>query len=128
DFAAYRVIERRPVEASYRGRQVLTNAPPSSGGILIAYALDLLEHSGDPLPLEDAEGLSLLVEVMDETQRARGGDFHDRLHEDGFAERFLSGPHLEDARKRIARRIKAHGLYQAPEHGDALGSTTHIAV
>jgi len=128
DFAAYRVIERRPVEAAYRGRQVLTNAPPSSGGILIAYALDLLEHSGDPLPLEDPDGLSLLAEVMDETQRARGGDFHDRLHEDGFAERFLSGPHLEDARKRIARRIKAHGHYRAPERGDALGSTTHIAV
>jgi gamma-glutamyltranspeptidase/glutathione hydrolase len=128
DFAAYRVIERRPVEAAYRGRKVLTNAPPSSGGILIAYALDLLEHSGDPLPLEDADGLSLLAEVMDETQRARGGDFHDRLHEDGFAERFLSGSHLEEARSRIARRIKAHGHYRTPERGDALGSTTHIAV
>jgi gamma-glutamyltranspeptidase/glutathione hydrolase len=30
DFAAYRVIDRRPVEASYRGRDVLTNPPPSS--------------------------------------------------------------------------------------------------
>ena len=38
------MIERAPVEAAYRGRQVLTNPPPSSGGILIAYALDLLEH------------------------------------------------------------------------------------
>jgi gamma-glutamyltranspeptidase/glutathione hydrolase len=128
DFAAYRVIERRPVEAAYRGRSVLTNAPPSSGGILIAYALDLLEHSGDPLPLDDPDGLSLLAEVMDETQRVRSGDFHDRLHEDGFAERFLSGPHLDEARERIVRRIKAHGRYHAPERGDTLGSTTHIAV
>ena len=43
---AYRVIEREPVRTSYRGREVLTNAPPSSGGILIAYALDLLERTG----------------------------------------------------------------------------------
>jgi gamma-glutamyltranspeptidase/glutathione hydrolase len=128
DFAAYRVIERGPVEAVYRGRKVLTNAPPSSGGILIAYALDLLEHSGDPPPLSDPDGLSLLAEVMDETQRVRGGDFHDRLHEDGFAERFLSGPHLEEARARIGRRIKAHGDYRPPDAGSALGSTTHIAV
>ena len=42
DFAAYRPIEREPVRAAYMGREVLTNAPPSSGGILIALALDLL--------------------------------------------------------------------------------------
>jgi len=46
DFATYRVVEREPVEAAYRGRDVLTNPPPSSGGILIAYALDLLERAG----------------------------------------------------------------------------------
>jgi gamma-glutamyltranspeptidase / glutathione hydrolase len=127
DFAAYRVVERRPVETAYRGRQVLTNAPPSSGGILIAFALDLLEHSGDPLPLDDPNGLSLLAEVMDETQRARSGDFHQRLHEPGFAEGFLSGPHLAQARERIALAIRSHA--RSGTHAqDALGSTTHIAV
>jgi gamma-glutamyltranspeptidase/glutathione hydrolase len=64
DFAAYRVIERRPVEVPYRGRDVLTNAPPSSGGILIAYALDLLERSGEPIELDDPNGMALLAEVM----------------------------------------------------------------
>ena len=32
----------------YRGREVITNPPPSSGGILIADALDLLERLGRP--------------------------------------------------------------------------------
>ena len=32
--------------ARFRGREVLTNPPPSSGGILIAYALELLERRG----------------------------------------------------------------------------------
>jgi gamma-glutamyltranspeptidase / glutathione hydrolase len=66
DLAAYRVAERKPVVASYRGRQVLTTPPPSSGGILIAYALDLLEGLGEPLPLSDPNGLALLAEVMSE--------------------------------------------------------------
>ena len=48
----------RPVEAAYRGREVLTNPPPSSGGILIAFALDLLERLGDPAPFDDPDALA----------------------------------------------------------------------
>src|SRR5439155_16751943 len=44
DLAAYEVVEREPARARYHGREVLTNPPPSSGGILIAYSLDLLER------------------------------------------------------------------------------------
>src|SRR5947209_9388784 len=35
DLAEYRVVEREPARAHYRGRDILTNPPPSSGGILI---------------------------------------------------------------------------------------------
>ena len=103
DFAAYEVIERAPVEARYRNRRVLTNAPPSSGGVLIAYALGLLERAGDPPPLDDPDTLALVADAMAGASRARGGDFHQRLHEEGFAASFLGG----DSR---------------------LGSTTHISV
>ena len=124
DFAAYRVIDRAPVEAAYRGRRVLTNPPPSSGGILVTYALDLLERWGSPPPLADANGLALLAEVMGEAARVRGGDFHRRLEEEGFAARFLGGPHVGEAAGRIAQRLAAH----SGAGGDALGSTTHVSV
>ena len=39
DLAAYEVVPREPVRVAYRGREVLTNPPPSAGGTLIAYAL-----------------------------------------------------------------------------------------
>jgi gamma-glutamyltranspeptidase / glutathione hydrolase len=126
DFADYRVMERRPVRARYRGREVLTNSPPSSGGILIAYALDLLERSGAPLELDDPNGMALLAEVMDEAQRARTPDFHRGLHEEGFAERFLSGARIDEATARIANRLEGHA--RTGGAGDAVGSTTHIAV
>ncbi len=102
DFAAYQVVERAPVEARYRNRRVLTNAPPSSGGVLIAYALGLLERAGEPSPLDDPDALAQVADAMAEASRVRGGDFHRRLHEDGFAASFLGG--------------------------DSLGSTTHISV
>lgn len=45
DLSAYEVIEREPIEVSYRGRRFKTNPPPSFGGSLIAMALEELERS-----------------------------------------------------------------------------------
>lgn len=109
DLASYQVIERSSARASYRGREVLTNPPPSSGGILIAYSLDLLERQG---PRPDVRTLTY---VMQEANNARTEEFNRGLYQDGFLERFLSGPHLEEAAGRIAKSHK-------------LGSTTHISV
>ena len=82
DFAAYESIAREPVRARFRGREVLTNPPPSSGGILIAYALSLLER-------RDRIGLEDLVEVMRVAQDARTEEFLEGLYVDRFASRFL---------------------------------------
>ena len=49
DLASYEVVEREPVRVTYNGREVLTNPPPSSGGILIADALGILERLEKPL-------------------------------------------------------------------------------
>lgn len=43
DLAAYRVIERRPLDVAWRGRRVLTNPGPSFGGTLIAATLQRLD-------------------------------------------------------------------------------------
>jgi gamma-glutamyltranspeptidase/glutathione hydrolase len=46
DLAAYRVIRRRPVRAAFRGHELVTNPPPSAGGILIALALRIVDELG----------------------------------------------------------------------------------
>lgn len=84
DLAAYETALRTPVRARYRGRDVLTNPPPSAGGTLIAYALALLDREDGP------PSLAALVAAMDATQRERGAAFLDGLDEPGFAERFLA--------------------------------------
>jgi gamma-glutamyltranspeptidase/glutathione hydrolase len=43
DLAAYRVVERAPVRATYRGYEIISTAPPSSGGTHIVQLLNLLE-------------------------------------------------------------------------------------
>ena len=44
DLRDYRVIARRPCASASAMRCVLTNPPPSSGGVLIAHALGVLER------------------------------------------------------------------------------------
>ena len=65
DLASYRAIERKPVRASFRGYDIVSAPPPSSGGVHVSQILKLLE----PYPIEDmghnsAAYLHLLIESM----------------------------------------------------------------
>ena len=100
DLSSYEVVVRDPVHVSYRGRDVLTNPPPSAGGILIAHALSLLDDVPSPPSVE------AVVAAMERTQAARTPEFLEGLDDPGFVARFLSGG----------------------GGGGRLGSTTHIAV
>jgi gamma-glutamyltranspeptidase/glutathione hydrolase len=84
DLAAYRPIERRPVRVGFRGREVLTNPPPSAGGVLIAAVLAALD--AEPAPT----GVVHLVAMLERAQEARDAAFLAGLAEPGFAERFLA--------------------------------------
>jgi gamma-glutamyltranspeptidase/glutathione hydrolase len=97
DLRAYEVVDRPPLAVRYRGRTVLTNPPPSAGGILIARALASLDGR------RAAPDAAALVEVMAATQRQRTPEFLEGLDDPAFVARFLASP------------------------GGPLGSTTHIA-
>lgn len=43
DLAHYEVKEREPVRGSYRGYEIISSPPPSSGGIVLIEALNILE-------------------------------------------------------------------------------------
>lgn len=85
DLAAYEPIVREPVRARFRGRDVLTNAPPSPGGLLIAYALGLLERQG-----RERLGVEEVVAAMEAAQRERSEAFLEGLQREGFALAFLT--------------------------------------
>lgn len=83
DLAAYETITRAPVRAAYAGREILSNPPPSSGGVLIAYALELLDRHG-------RTDTQTMVSVMEQAQSARTRDFLSGLYEPGFEVGFLA--------------------------------------
>jgi gamma-glutamyltranspeptidase/glutathione hydrolase len=85
DLSAYEVVDREPIRVPYRGREVLTNPPPSAGGILIARALALLD--GEPGP----PGMDAIVAVMERTQNERTPEFLEGLDDPEFVQRFLGG-------------------------------------
>ncbi|HET8820119.1 MAG TPA: gamma-glutamyltransferase [Thermoleophilaceae bacterium] len=107
DLGSYEVIEREPARVTYRGREVLTNPPPSSGGILIADALGILER------LDRPHDPDVIAEVIDSTNRARDEEFLEGLGTEGFLERFLAKQALDS----VATEVRSR-----------LGNTTHISV
>jgi gamma-glutamyltranspeptidase/glutathione hydrolase len=107
DLADYEVIERKPAGVTYHERSVLTNPPPSSGGILIADALGILERVRRPVDVET------LAEVIASTNRARDQEFLEGLATEGYLERFLAA----DALDHVAGEVHSR-----------LGSTTHLSV
>jgi gamma-glutamyltranspeptidase/glutathione hydrolase len=63
--AAYEPVIRKPLRGSYRGYDIVTMPPPSSGGVHIVQMLNILEH----FPIADmgwgsADKIHVLAEVM----------------------------------------------------------------
>jgi len=116
DLSAYKVIKRPPLEIAYRDTRVLTNPPPSSGGILIAFALKLLEDAApDRVDFGTAAYLDLLACTMELTNKARlDAHLEEAIHPD--AERLLDADYL--------------ALYKEQIHGRAqcLRGTTQVSV
>jgi gamma-glutamyltranspeptidase / glutathione hydrolase len=70
DLAQYRVVERSPITANYRGWRLVSAAPPSSGGVLLAEMLNML-GGFDLAALDPVARTHLLVEVMRRAYRDR---------------------------------------------------------
>ena len=62
DLKNYRAVERTPVRGRYRGYEVVSMPPPSSGGVLLLQMLNVLE--GYPIKARDAATLHLMIETM----------------------------------------------------------------
>jgi gamma-glutamyltranspeptidase/glutathione hydrolase len=63
DLKDYRAIERSPIRGTYRGYDIVSMAPPSSGGIALLEMLNILE--GYDLAHEaEAQTLFLMIEAM----------------------------------------------------------------
>ncbi len=63
DFAKYHIVLREPVRTTYRGREVVSFAPPSSGGVHVVQMLNILENF-DVKSLDDIMRWHVIAETM----------------------------------------------------------------
>jgi gamma-glutamyltranspeptidase/glutathione hydrolase len=63
DLSNYNVVERTPISGSYKGMQITSAAPPSSGGVTIVDTLNILENF-DLTKLSNAEQTHIVAEAM----------------------------------------------------------------
>jgi gamma-glutamyltranspeptidase/glutathione hydrolase len=133
DLAAYQARERRPVLGTYRGFDIISMPPPSSGGVALIEMLNILE----PLDLKLTKGL-LTVPALHAQAEAMRRAYLDRA-------RFLGDPDFSQipvarlTSKRHARQAGAsidmlHASSSAALGRDLLGAapepdeTTHFSV
>jgi gamma-glutamyltranspeptidase / glutathione hydrolase len=113
DLAGYRAIERVPVRGSYRGFDVVSMPPPSSGGVHLIEMLNVLE--GYRLSeLAEAPALHLMIEAMKQAYADRAELLGDPATVDVPVAFLTSKRYAADIRARIdpdharpAREIRA---------------------
>ncbi len=70
DLASYRVIERKPLVGSYHGARIVSSSPPSSGGVALLDALNILAGF-DLKQVDSGTRKHLIVEAMRRAFRDR---------------------------------------------------------
>lgn len=95
DLAAYRIKERAPIRSTYGNIQVVSAPPPSSGGIVLAEALNILEHY-DLAALDADQRRHVVIEAMRRAYRDRADFLGDPDFVEMPVERLVSQPYADE--------------------------------
>jgi gamma-glutamyltranspeptidase/glutathione hydrolase len=94
DLSAYHVIEREPVASHYKNLRIISAPPPSSGGIVLAQALTMLEGF-DLSNADDIERMHIIIEAMRRAYRDRAAYLGDPEFVEIDQKRLLDKDYLE---------------------------------
>jgi gamma-glutamyltranspeptidase/glutathione hydrolase len=131
DLKNYKPVEREPLRSKYRGHEIITMSPPSSGGVALIEMLNILErYDLKSMGAGSSKAIHLMAEAM---RRA----FADRAHYLGDTD-FVKVPVAGLTSRKYADKLaKTIDLTRASEsgkiaHGDPLPheseETTHFTV
>ncbi|MEM8547880.1 MAG: gamma-glutamyltransferase [Pseudomonadota bacterium] len=131
DLENYTVAEREPVVGEYRGYEIVSMPPPSSGGVLLVQMLNVLEQF-DLATSEfgSARTMHLMIEAMrtayaDRSRHLGDPDFHTEdigwLTSAAYARKIADDIDLERARKSADVAPGVNQSYESPD-------TTHYSV
>ena len=129
DLRDYKVIERQPVIAHYKGIKLISASPPSSGGIVMAQVLGILENF-DLSAMDNIASKHHIIEAMRRAYRDRAVYLGDPDYFDVPVARLLDPDYLDG----LALGIDAKRATPSAELGDTPGldqsgtQTTHFSV
>ena len=128
DLANYRVVERPPVVGHYRGARIVSGSPPTSGGIALIDALNILDGF-DLSKVDRSTRAHLIVEAMRRVHRDRAVYLGDPDFVEIPVERLIDPYYAAGQRAsiRMDRATPSASLpgIDAPSPGP---STTHFSV
>lgn len=131
DMKVYRPVIRTPVRGSYRGYDILAMPPPSSGGIVLIEALNILEgFSAGTVGADTAASYHLLIEAMKQAYADRAFYLGDPAFADAPAATLMSKRYAARMRENIdpARARPAAGISPTLPATREGGNTTHFSV
>ena len=128
DLAEYRIKLRPPVTTTYRGSKVVSAPPPSSGGIVLIEALNILERYN--LSTEtDINIAHLVVEAMRRAYRDRADFLGDPDFVDIPVETLLSKSYADNLASNISIMKASSSAELAPLESKIEGrDTTHFSI
>jgi len=129
DFEQYAVRELKPITCNYRGYEIVSSPPPSSGGVIICEILNVLE--GYPLSYlgyGSAETVHVMIEAMRHAYVDRNSALGDPDFVDNPVEKLLDKAYAKDIRDQISP-FKA-GISQdlMPKGMGESTETTHYSI
>ncbi|WP_027155509.1 gamma-glutamyltransferase [Mesorhizobium sp. WSM2561] len=102
DFETYAVRELEPVTCNYRGYQITSSPPPSSGGVIICEILNVLEfYPLSYLGTGSAETVKVMVEAMRHAYVDRNSALGDPDFVDNPVEKLLDKNYAKEIREKI---------------------------
>lgn len=128
DLAGYEVVEREPVTGEYRGHRIVSARPPSSGGVVLVEALNILSGY-DLAGRSRAERIHLLVEAMRRAYRDRNEFLGDPAFVDNPVDRLTDPRYAAGLRASIRTDRAMPSRLLAPVDQQSEGEhTSHFSV
>lgn len=130
DLEQYRIIERAPLVLSFGDWQIVSAPPPSSGGLVIGIALNLLERMGYA-KASAVDRKHMLIEAMRRAYFDRTRYMGDPDFVDVPSRTLLSAAHAEQWLKSFDPRQATPSADLAPEPIASVGmgvNTTHFSL
>jgi gamma-glutamyltranspeptidase / glutathione hydrolase len=130
DFESYTAAETEPLHCTYRGYDIASAPPPSSGGTTICQILNILEgYPVGELGFHSAAGIHVMIEAMRHAYADRNFLLGDPAFIDNPVDRLLSKDYAKEIRGTIEPNKAGRSDGTRPNLGASEGiQTTHLSV